>query len=205
MSTVDYFFSLLSPWAYLGHPTLLEVAASTGAGIRYRPMQFQPVLAAAGGQALKDRPLARQHYRLIELQRWRAQRGLPLDLQPRFFPVDVSLADRVVIALVQAGKDPAGYVGDAGRALWAEQGDLSDRALIGGLLERHGLPASELLAAADGEQAGNEYQANTQAAIAAGLPGMPAYVLDGEVFWGQDRLDMLQGALRSPRPPYRIP
>lgn len=200
---INYFFSLLSPWAYLGYPALLEIAGNTGARIRYRPMQFMPVLAAAGGQPLKDRPLARQRYRLLELQRWREYRGLPLNLQPRFFPVDVSLADRVVIALIQAGEDPAGYIGDAGRMLWAEEGDLSDPVVVTALLARHGVTAAPLLVAADSAQVVDEYQANTQAAIETGLPGMPAYVLNGEVFWGQDRLDMLQHTLQSGRPPHR--
>lgn len=200
--TVDYFFSLLSPYAYLGHAALLSVMREAGARPLYRPVRIFELFAANGGLPLGQRAPARQRYRLVELQRWREQRGLPLNLAPRFFPVDIALADRCVIALVEAGQDPAGYMDAAFRALWAHDLDLADPQVVARLLGGHGFDASAVMAVAASQEVGNVYDLNTQAAIAADLPGLPGYVLHGEPFWGQDRIDALRAALISGRAPY---
>lgn len=200
--TVDYFFSLLSPYAYLGHAALLSVMRETGARPLYRPVRIFELFAANGGLPLGQRTPARQRYRLVELQRWREQRSLPLNLAPKFFPVDIALADRCVIALVEAGQDPAGYMDAAFRALWAHDLDLADPQVVARLLGEQGLDAPGVMAVAGSQEVGNVYDLNTQAAIAADLPGLPGYLLHGEPFWGQDRIDTLRAALVSGRPPY---
>lgn len=121
MAVVDYYYSLISPWSYLGHDALLATAAETGATIVHRPVRIFELFAANGAVPLPQRAPARQRYRLIELQRWREQRGLPLNLQPAFYPVDVADADRIVIALAGMEIDPSGFAGAAFRALWAEE------------------------------------------------------------------------------------
>ena len=200
--TVDYFFSLLSPYAYLGHASLLSVMRETGARPRYRPVRIFELFAANGGLPLGQRAPARQRYRLVELQRWRELRGLPLNLAPRFFPVDIALADRCAIALAETGQDPAGYMDAAFRALWAHDLDLADVQVVERLLVDQGLDAGGVMAVAASKDVGNVYDLNTQAAIAADLPGLPGYVLHGEPFWGQDRIDALRAALLSGRVPY---
>jgi 2-hydroxychromene-2-carboxylate isomerase len=200
--TVDYFFTLLSPYAYLGHAALLSVMRETGARPIYRPVRIFELFAANGGLPLGQRAPARQRYRLVELQRWREQRGVPLNLAPRFFPADIALADRCAIALVEAGQDPACYMDAAFRALWAHDLDLADPQVVARLLGDHGFDASAVMAVAASKEVGNVYDLNTQAAIAADLPGLPGYVLHGEPFWGQDRIDALRAALISGRAPY---
>lgn len=199
---IDYFFSLVSPYAYLGHEAFLDVARRHGASVRFRPVRMLDVFAAAGGVALARRPLSRQRYRLLELQRWREARALPLNLHPAHFPVDATLADGAVIALVEAGHDPAGYMLSVFRALWAEDADIADRAQLARCLVAHGHDADVILAAASRDAIAATHQANTDAAIAADLPGVPGYVRDGEAFWGQDRIDHLDDALRRGRPPF---
>ncbi|WP_149196602.1 2-hydroxychromene-2-carboxylate isomerase [Luteimonas suaedae] len=201
--TIDYYFSLISPWSYLGHAALHEVARAAGAAIDYRPVRIIDLFAANGGVPLGQRAPARQRYRLIELQRWRAARGLPLNLSPKHYPLDIALADRVAIALAERGEDPAGYTADAYRALWAEDRDLADRDVLAALLAERDHDAAAVLAAADGEAAGACYRRNTEMAIAADLPGLPGYVVDGEPFWGQDRIEQLQAMLAEGRPPLR--
>lgn len=202
MSTVDYYFSLLSPYAYLGHAALLAMARDNGVTLSYRPVRIFELFAANGGLPLGQRAPARQRYRLLELQRWREHRGLPLNLQPRFFPVDPSLADRAAIVLAEAGADAATYVDAGFRAIWADDRDIADRAVVAELLRDTGHDAQAVLAAADGEDAAARYQANTAAAIATDLPGLPGYVLQGEAFWGQDRIDLLRDAIVGRRAPY---
>lgn len=202
-ATVDYFFSLVSPYAYLGHEAFLRVAREHAAGVRYRPVRMLEVFKAAGGVPLAQRPASRQRYRLVELMRWRETRGLPLNLQPAFFPVDAALADQAAIALVQRGEDPAGYMLSTFRALWVQDRDLADRNTIADLLQGHGHDAEAVLSLAASGAVADEYRRNTEAAIAADLPGLPGYVMAGEPFWGQDRIEHLGHALRSGRAPYR--
>lgn len=202
-ASIDYYVSLISPWSYLGHRAFLDVAARHGASVNVRPVKIFDLFAQVGALPLPQRPPVRQSYRLIELQRVREQRGLPLNLRPRFYPVDVSLADRTVIALVGQGYDPASYMSAAFAALWAHDQDLADPAVLAMLLEAHGADAAKVLAAADSAPVQSIYADNTGASIDAGLPGLPGYVRDGEPFWGQDRIELLDAALASGRAPYR--
>lgn len=199
---VDYYFSLISPYAWLGHAALLEVARETGARLRYRPVRIFELFEANGGLPLGKRTPARQRYRLVELQRWRAARGLPLNLSPKFFPVDIALADRCAIALVEGEHDPSAYMTAAFRALWAEDRDLADPQVVAALLDGAGFDAATVMRRAGEEAIAATYAINTRDAIAADLPGLPGYVLDGEPFWGQDRIDALRSALLHPRAPY---
>jgi 2-hydroxychromene-2-carboxylate isomerase len=199
---LDYYFSLVSPFAYLGHARLLEVAARHKVDIVYRPVRLAGVFAESGTLPLAQRPLVRQRYRLVELQRWREYRGLPLNLAPKYFPADASLADRSVIAMLGMGGDPARYMGAVYRALWVEDRDIADREVLGALLAQTGHDAQALLSAAGSAAVGIVYDDNTVAASAADLPGMPGYVLAGEPFWGQDRIELLDAALTSARHPY---
>lgn len=203
METVDYYFSLLSPYAYLGHGELLAMAQEAGVRLAYRPVRIFDLFAANGGLPLGQRAPARQRYRLLELQRWRERRGLPLNLQPRFFPVDPTLADCAAIALADAGADPSGYVTAGFRAVWADDRDIADRATVAALLRDAGHDPEPVLAAAASDAVAERYRANTGAAIAADLPGLPGYVRDGEAFWGQDRIGLLRDAIAAGRAAYR--
>lgn len=202
---IDYFFSLVSPYAYLGHAAFLAVASRHGAKVVPRPVKMLDVFRAAGGVPVGQRPASRQRYRFVELQRSRAERGLSLNLQPKFFPVDGSLADRCACALIGQGLDAFPFMLSAFRTVWVEEGDLADVATLAGLLARHGFDAEAILARADTAKVHALYEENTQAAVAFDLPGAPGYVLHGEPFWGQDRIPALDAALSSARAPYRAP
>jgi 2-hydroxychromene-2-carboxylate isomerase len=202
-ATVTYYYSLISPYAYLGHAALQQVARESGATLVHRPVKIFSLFDANGGLPLGKRAPARQRYRLVELQRWRAQRGLPLNLKPAYFPVDIALADRCAIALVEEGIDPSAYADAAFRALWAHDRDLADPQVVSGLLAGLGFDAARVMAHANDDAIAATYECNTSEAIAADLPGLPGYVLEGEPFWGQDRIDALREALLGGRPPYR--
>lgn len=201
-ATLDYFFSLVSPYAYLGHEAFLRMVREHGVNVRYRPVRMLEVFKAAGGVPLGQRPPSRQRYRLVELSRWREIRGLPLNLHPAFFPVDATLVDHAVIALLRLGADPTDYMLSAFRALWVEDRNLADRDTVAELLTRHGHDAEAVMSLAVSDAVADEYQRNTEAAVAADLPGVPGYVLAGEPFWGQDRIEHLDHALRTGRAPY---
>jgi 2-hydroxychromene-2-carboxylate isomerase len=163
------------------------------------------VFENSGATPLAQRPKARQDYRFVELQRWRARRGLPLNLKPKHFPTNPSLADRTVIALLGEGRDPGDYAEAVFRACWTEGRDIADRATLAEKLKEAGHDGESVLAAAEAEAATRTYEANTAEAVSVNAIGSPTYVLRGEVFWGQDRLDLLADALESGREPYSVP
>jgi 2-hydroxychromene-2-carboxylate isomerase len=200
---IDYYFTLLSPWTYLGHDAFVALAREHGLSIAYRPTPLRSVFDETGGLPLPKRHPVRQRYRILELQRWREKRGLPLVLFPKHFPFDVALADRMVIAIAEAGGDAAGFVGSVLAGVWASDEDLSRPELLIALADEAGFDGAQLLAAAQSEPVMARYQATGDAAIAAGVFGAPSYVWQGEVFWGQDRLDLLSDALASGRGAYR--
>ena len=201
--TIDYLFTLMSPWAYLGFDRFHEIARAQGAVIRYRPVMLLEVFNETGGLPLAKRPPVRQAYRLVELQRWRAARKLPLVLKPKGVPFDAVLADCLTLALVEAGQSPEAYLRAAHRAIWAGERNLADEAELAALLAGAGHDAAAMITRAKGEAIRAQYAANRDWALETGIFGAPSYVLDGEIFWGQDRLDLLEAALASGRPSYR--
>jgi 2-hydroxychromene-2-carboxylate isomerase len=201
--TIDYYFSMSSPWAYIGHRPFMAIAARHGAAENYKPVFLGRVFAQTGGLPLPQRHPVRQRYRLVELQRWREKRRMSFNLQPRFWPFEVNLIDRFVIAIVAANKDPDPLMRGAMTGVWEEERNLADPLVIAELAEAAGLDSTSLLQAAQGTMTEALYALNLENAVAADVFGSPAYVLDGEVFWGQDRLELLDDALASGRPPYR--
>jgi 2-hydroxychromene-2-carboxylate isomerase len=131
----------------------------------------------------------------MELRRWRDHLGVPLNLHPKYFPVDEAVAARMVIAHRQRGGDVAALSHAMLKAVWADERDLADRATLLELACEQGADGPALLDAAGDEAAQTEYQAKTQAAIEQGVFGMPTFVIGDELFWGQDRLDFVARAL----------
>lgn len=200
--TIDYYFSLVSPWAYIGYAPFMEIVKRHGVSVNHKPVSLGRVFDQTGGLPLPKRHPARQSYRMLELQRWRARRGLAFNLHPKFWPFDVALADRAVIALIQTGQDPEGFLRRAHAGVWEGEMNLADEAVLAGLLGEGGAAAAPLLKLARGDSTEVVYILNYENALAANVFGSPSYVVDGEVFWGQDRLDLLDDMLASRRSAY---
>lgn len=199
---IDYYFALYSPWSFLGHDLFMKIAAHRGLEVRFRPVNLIEVFKETGGQPLPQRPPARQRYRWMELQRWREKRKIDFNFKPKFWPYKGSLPDRCVIAIGLEGRNPDAYIRRAFAALWQEEMDLGDEAVLAALLGEVEEPAALILERAKSPMVEALFDENRRYALDAGVFGAPAYVLDGEVFWGQDRLDMLDDALAVSRKPY---
>ena len=199
---IDYFFTCISPFSYFGHRAFHEVAGRYGARINYRPVRLGEVFASSGALPLAQRTPARQRYRLIELQRIADMRGLPVNLKPAFFPADPSLGDGTVAALVLRGEDPFEYLDALYRTVWVDEADIADEAVIASRLAACGFDAGAILAEAKSDAVGTQIRRNSEDAVAAGAMGSPTYLLNGEPFWGQDRIDYLVQALASGRRPF---
>jgi 2-hydroxychromene-2-carboxylate isomerase len=203
VAVIDYYFYGGSPFTYLGHRALVDMAQRQGAMLNYKPVNLMALWAVSGAVPPAQRPPVRQRYRLVELQRVAEFRGLPINTKPRHWPVDTGLADQAAIALVEAGEDPASYVERVLTGIWADEADLSDRSVIAGLLTKSGFDAESTLNEAESEAVATIREQNSRDAIEADAIGAPAYVLNGEVFWGQDRIELLEHALQTGRAPYR--
>ena len=195
---IEVYFSLLSPWAYIGQSELQRLVAKHGLRVDYRPVALSQVFPESGGLPLSKRHPARQQYRILELQRWREKRGLQFHLHPQFWPFDPSLGDRIICAMVAAGADPAPFIAAAFSGIFEQQRNLADKAELAAILRDSSFEPHWLERGESGE-AEVAYQRNLALALEAGVFGSPSYVLDGEVFWGQDRLDLLGDALTSHR------
>lgn len=195
MKTIDYYFWMNSDWAYLGADRLEALAQRQGAAIRYLPVDLPDVYARTGGILLGRRSPERQAYRVAELARWCRKLGIHVNPQPAHMCPDAGLASRIVIAADQAGLPVAALYKAILKAEWCDEQDISDAATLRAILLRQGLDAPALLAAAARPEARAAYRRNTDAAVEAGVFGSPSYVYRGEVFWGQDRLDMLEEAV----------
>ena len=197
MTQVDYYFTPQSPWTYLGHARFAALLKATGATVRVRPIDFGAVFPVSGGLPLGKRAPQRQAYRLVEMARFSEQLDVELNPKPRFFPVASDDASRLIIAVdMHDGADAAMRLcGAVFAAVWVQERNIADPAVLEALAVKCGLPAKR--AEQSHRQAVQErYEADTKEAIDAGVFGAPSYVIDGEIFWGQDRLDFVERALR---------
>ena len=194
---IDYYFTPQSPWTYLGHQRFADMARAAGASIKVLPVDLGgKVFPVSGGLPLAKRAPQRQAYRLVELKRFSEHLGLPLNLHPKYFPVAGDDAARLIIAVdMHDGSEAAmAIAGAVLRAVWVEERNIADVKEHAAMLAAHGLPAQRL-ADAHSPAVQQRYEADTQRAIEVGVFGAPSYIVDGELFWGQDRLDFLQRRL----------
>jgi carboxymethylenebutenolidase len=195
---IDYYFAPHSPWAYLGHQRFWDIARAAGASITLLPADLGRVFPATGGLPVGKRAPQRQAYRLVELRRFSEWLHAPLNLQPRYFPVAPDEAARLIISVqAEDGVDAAMKLSGAIlRSVWVAEANIADEAVLARLLVDCGLPARRL-DDSHSQTAHQVYDANTARAIAAGVFGAPSYVIGGEIFWGQDRLEFVERRLAA--------
>lgn len=195
----EYYFAPQSPWAYLGHARLIALARQYDAQIEIKPCDLGKVFSVSGGLPLAKRPPQRQAYRLAELKRWSEYLALPLNLQPKFFPVQGEPAAKLIIATKFAhGTDAAlALTGTIMTALWADEKNIADPDTLIALSNAAGHDGNALFKSSETASIQGEYDQFTNDAVAANVFGSPWYVVDGEGFWGQDRLDFVERALQK--------
>lgn len=202
MTQLDCFYSLSSPWAYLAGPQLQDIVRRHNVKLVLKPYDFQRVVPQTGGIPLKTRPEARRSYHALELARWRDYLGMPLTLEPAHYPKGI--ADDVnwnkkpgwmVIAAQLQGLDALALSHALLRALWAQERNTADAAVRIAVANEAGYDGQALQALEDSPEVLAAYQAYTEQAVAQGIFGSPIFVLNGERFWGQDRLQFVERAL----------
>lgn len=198
MVDIEYFLYPLSPYAYLAGDGLEALAARQGARVVYRPVQLMRIFAEVGTPPVKDRHPSRRAYRLRDIARLAEADGIPINLQPMFFATNPVVASAAIVTAAKAAESGAG--GDVGalvrgclRAVWAEERDIADDAVVRDILAAAGfdpgLADRGMLAAVE------TIERNTEEAIRRGVFGVPSYMVGDELFWGQDRLPLLEAHL----------
>ena len=193
---IDYYFTPISPYTYLGHERFLEIAARHGATVAVKPVDYGRIFPVSGGLPLKQRAPQRQAYRLIELERWSKHLGKAFNVKPKFFPVSPDAASKWIIAAQARGAaDALRLAGALLRAVWVEERDISDEPTLASIATGERLDPALLAGGAASPDTASRYDALTQEAIERQIFGAPTYVYREEPFWGQDRLDFLDRAL----------
>lgn len=196
--SIDYYFTPQSPWTYLGHARFAALAKSSGATVRVRPIDFGAVFPVSGGLPLGKRAPQRQAYRLVDLARFSRHLDMPLNTKPKFFPVPSDDAAKLIIAVdLHDGTDSAMKLcGAVFAAVWVQERNIADPKVLEALAVECGLSARRI-EQSHSQTVQERYEDYTQQAIDAKVFGAPSYVIDGEIFWGQDRLDFVERTLKS--------
>lgn len=190
---VDYYFTPVSPWTYLGHQRFEQMLARHGAQVNVKPVDYGRIFPVSGGLPLKQRAPQRQAYRLAELRRWREHLGITMNLEPKFFPAASDPAALLIVAADKAHGPAAAMKLAYGvlRACWAEERNVADADTLAVIAKEQGLDATRL----DTVAAKATFDNYTQEAIDRNVFGAPTFVYQNEPFWGQDRLEFLDRAL----------
>ncbi len=193
--TVDYYHFLISPWSYLAIGRFNEIKQRTGIVVNYLPIDVPTTFGSMGGVPPAKRHPSRQRFRMDELKRWSAHLNIPMNFTPAFFPVDQTLAACMVYA---ASAEQSATLSDAIlSAVWRDEKDISDADTLVTIANDSGLDGAALLAAADNDAMRKKLMDTTAQAHELDVFGSPTYSIDGELFWGQDRLDFLERAINA--------
>ena len=194
--TIDYYYSHISPWSFFGHGQLMALAAKSGATIAYHPISVGDIFPKTGGVPVSKRSPERQAYRMLELKRWSAHLGVPITFEPKHFPVDDHPSQYVALAAAERGADLGPLSQAIMAAVWQEERDISDWQTLSDIASAQGLDGPAIVAAAQSPATAEKGLKVCEDALAAGMFGAPWYSVDGETFWGQDRLSMLADRLK---------
>lgn len=193
MATLEFFFDVGSPTAYLAYTQLPGIAGRTEADVRYRPILLGGVFKATGNRAPGE-VAPKGAYMLRDLQRYAARYRVPYAHNPNF-PINTILMMRGAVAAQRLDLLPA-YLGAIFAGMWVEQAPMQDPQEVGRRLVAAGIDFSTLLALAEDQSVKDELRTNTEEAVRRGAFGAPTFFVGDEMFFGQDRLDFVEEELR---------
>lgn len=200
MTELTYYYSAHSAYAYLGSARVMEICAAHSLTLVHRPIPLSPVVEAQGSLPFRARTQAHVDYFFgREIERWAEYRDVPIvNFRPTHHDADYALASGMILALGDRGPDVDAFAHALLEAHWRDDADLSDVGMLEAVAKQLGHDADALIAQARSKTVAAQYAANAQAALGASVMGSPTYVLEGEVFYGQDRLEMLERAIAQP-------
>ena len=194
--TVEFFFDVGSPAAYLAWTQMPKLAAEAKARIVYKPMLLGGVFQATANKSPMEVP-AKGSYMMKDLERFAARYGVPFRHNP-YFPINTLTLMRGATGLQMRDESRlVPYTDAVYRAIWVDGRNMNDPATVGGVLQAAGFDPMALLALAAEPEVKDRLKSVTQDAVARGVFGAPTFFVDGQMYWGQDRLDFVQQALKA--------
>lgn len=203
MPEIEYFYSAHSAYAYIGSRALAEICAKFGATLVHKPIRLREVVEACGAQPFPQRTKAHADYYFgRELERWSAFRGVPLiNHRPTHHDNDLDLANGMLIAAAAQGADVDALAHAVLENHWRDDGDHANFDNLAAIARSCGVEPNPLLQAALTPEIQARHAANTAEAIERSVFGSPTYIVDGDPFYGQDRLEMMDYAMQGRLPP----
>jgi 2-hydroxychromene-2-carboxylate isomerase len=189
MTTIDYFFGIGSPWAFIGLDAFATLASKQGAAIR--PIVI-PLIEDNGAIYSRNRPEARRAYWTKDLKRWAALRGKTLNFENRAALSDPTPAGFMVIAAIDAGLDWLKLTRALQEAFWSHGEDIGNADVRQAVANAVGMDGAALHKHAQSETVQAIWKANYDTARTAGVFGLPTYRYENELYWGQDSLPFLE-------------
>ena len=194
MKTVDFYFDFSSPYSYLAATQMPRLAERTGARVNYKPFVLGAVFKSTGNE-MPARVPAKATYMLQDLGRWARHYGVPFQWTSHF-PANTIKAMRLVLVAEPLGKAQEVTLA-AFRAMWVEDRDLTEAAVLTEVARAAGLEPEAALQAIETQAIKDRLRALTDEAVTRGAFGAPAFFVGEELFWGNDRLDFVEAALRG--------
>ena len=182
-----------SPWTFLGHKRINKIALENNYELIIMPVNYGEVFPATGGLPVNKRSIQRQKYRLQELARWSEFLKVKLNTEPKFFPSRSLLPSLAIIsAKLLKYENVMDIAYRIMEALWVKELDIDDEKTLKSVISKLTPSAEELIDFSKQEKVSNEIKKNTEKALKSSVFGAPTFIIDEEVFWGQDRLDFVE-------------
>ena len=200
MSQIDYYYSAYSLYAYLGSKKFLEIAKKSGGLVNHKPIRLVTLMVDNGNHRWEDRTKENLHYFFRrQKDRWAEFRGIPII---KDWPSNHSVAEEpsntLIIAAINDGHNVDKLVHAMMYAHWVDDANLSNLDDLAKITNSGGLNADKLMEASSSKDVLDTYNENTEKAVAMSVFGSPTYVIDGDMFYGQDSLDLVEYALNKP-------
>ena len=190
---IEYYMSHGSPWTFLGHKRINKIALENNYELIIMPVNYGEVFPATGGLPVNKRSVQRQKYRLQELARWSEFLKVKLNTEPKFFPSRSLLPSLAIIsAKLLKYENVMDIAYRIMEALWVKELDIDDEKTLKSVISKLTPSAEELIDFSKQDVVSNEIKKNTEKALKSSVFGAPTYIIDDEVFWGQDRLDFVE-------------
>ena len=198
MVTVEYFMSPGSPWSFMGHQRFIEIVNKFNVNVNMYPVNYGEIFPLSGGVPVSKRPIQRQKIRLQELKRWGDFLKINLNLEPKYFPSKSLLPSLIIIASKRKNINQAfNLANNIMNALWVENLNIDDEETLVNILKKMDLDANEILNYAKSKECEEEMKSGTKFAIEKNVFGAPTYIVNDQIYWGQDRLDFVERHLSS--------
>ncbi|CAN7649998.1 2-hydroxychromene-2-carboxylate isomerase [Pararhizobium sp. LjRoot238] len=192
--TIDYFFGIGSPWAFIGLEPFAALASRHGASIR--PYVI-PLIEDNGAIYSRNRPEARRAYWTKDLKRWASLRGKTLNFENRAALSDPTPAGFMIIAAIENGADWLTLTGVLQDAFWARREDIGQTEVRQAIADAAGFDGARLEELAQADAVQSIWKSNVETAKAAGVFGLPTFRYEDELYWGQDSLPFLDRHLKG--------